>query len=154
MEEWRDLTLQEWNFRCILEQKLSDLLHQQMVYWRQRGTIKWVKLGDENTKFFHANASISHKRNLITSLTDAFGTPIFDHSAKTKLIWDEFKARLGTSEFERMLFDLDSLLHCHPDLSSLEAPFSYQEIDDIVKHLPLDKSPGPDGFSNEFLEKC
>jgi hypothetical protein len=74
IEEWRDLTLQEWNFRNILNQKLTDLLHQQMVYWRQRGTIKWVKLGDENSKFFHANASIKHRRNLlITSLSDASG---------------------------------------------------------------------------------
>jgi hypothetical protein len=81
-----------------------------MVYWRQRGTVKWVKLGDENSKFFHANASIKHRRNLITSLADASGNPVLDHSTKAKLIWDDFRIRLGTSEFEKMLFDLDSLL--------------------------------------------
>ena len=32
IEEWRDLTLQEWNFRDILNLKLTNLLHQQMVY--------------------------------------------------------------------------------------------------------------------------
>lgn len=32
IEERRDLTLQEWNFRDILNQKLAALLHQQMLY--------------------------------------------------------------------------------------------------------------------------
>jgi len=32
IEEWRDLSLQEWNFRDILNLKLSSLLHQQMIY--------------------------------------------------------------------------------------------------------------------------
>ena len=32
IEEWRDLTLQEWNFRDILNLKLTNLLHQQMDY--------------------------------------------------------------------------------------------------------------------------
>jgi hypothetical protein len=53
-----------------------------------------------------------------------------------------------------MFFDLDSLLQDTIDLSTLEAPFSQQEIDSVVKQLPLDKSPGPDGFSNEFLKRC
>ena len=33
-----------------------------------RGAIKWVKLGDTNTKFFHANASIRHRGNLTNHL--------------------------------------------------------------------------------------
>jgi hypothetical protein len=61
---------------------------------------------------------------------------------------------MGTSDFEAMLFQLDELIHHEVDLSSLEAPFSHSEIDNIVKLLPLDKSLGPDGFSNEFLKKC
>jgi hypothetical protein len=39
-------------------------------------------------------------------------------------------------------------------LDSLEQEFSTDEIDDIIKKLPNDKSPGPDGFSNEFIKKC
>jgi hypothetical protein len=32
IEELRDLTIPEWNFKKILEHKLSSLLHQQHVY--------------------------------------------------------------------------------------------------------------------------
>lgn len=40
LEEIRDLSLQEWNFREILANKLVSLLKQQRIYWKQRGTIK------------------------------------------------------------------------------------------------------------------
>jgi len=53
-----------------------------------------------------------------------------------------------------MLFDMDSLFIQDVDLSPIEEPFSHQEIDEVTKQLPLDKSPGPDGFNNEFLKKC
>jgi hypothetical protein len=36
------------------------------------GTIKRVKFGDGNTKFFHANATINFRKNTITTLTDAY----------------------------------------------------------------------------------
>ena len=52
LDESRDLTLQEWNFRSILQEHLQTLLHEQKIYWQQRGTIKWVKFGDECTEFF------------------------------------------------------------------------------------------------------
>lgn len=52
LEEYRDLTLNEWNFREILRLKLNDLLDQQKIYWKQRGALKWIKLGDTNTSYF------------------------------------------------------------------------------------------------------
>ena len=33
-------------------------------------------------------------------------------------------------------------------------PFTQEEIEDVVKNLPNDKSPGPDGFNNEFIKSC
>jgi hypothetical protein len=35
---------------------------------------------------------------------------------------------------------------------SLEVPFSREEIVKVVKNLPNEKSPGPDGFNNEFIK--
>jgi retron-type reverse transcriptase len=36
----------------------------------------------------------------------------------------------------------------------LDSPFTKQEIDSIIKALPSDKSPGPDGFNTNFIKKC
>lgn len=63
LEEFRDLSVPEWNFRKMLEQKLTALLSQQHTYWKQRGSIKWVTLGDASTNFFHVNSSIKFRRN-------------------------------------------------------------------------------------------
>lgn len=52
LEKFRDLSLEEWNFRTILKGKLLLLLEQQRVYWKQRGAIKWATLGDAGTNSF------------------------------------------------------------------------------------------------------
>jgi len=144
----------EWNFRILLEEKLVSLLHQQKAYWKQRGAVKWVTLGDASTKFFHANASIKFRRNLITTLENSEGVIVTKHNAKEDLIWDSFKDRLGVSSFQGMNFDLPALIQPDLDLSFLVNPFSKEEIDVVVKHLPSDKAPGPDGFNTDFLKKC
>lgn len=86
MEEYRDLTLEEWNFRQLLKDHIANLLEQQRIYWKQRGTVKWVKHGDENTKFFHAHATIRYRHNLITSLTAIDGTVLYTHEEKGNLL--------------------------------------------------------------------
>lgn len=154
LEEFRDLSVPEWNFRKILEFKLSSLLRQQHIYWKQRGSIKWVTLGDARIKFFHANSSIKMRRSLITALEDSDGNLVTRHNAKAELIWNSFKERLGITSFQGMCFNLSSLIQADNDLSSLVVPFAKEEIDSVVKHLPSDKSPGPDGFNTNFFKRC
>jgi len=154
LEEYRDLSLEEWNFRDILREKLLSLLEQQRIYWKQRGSVKWVTLGDVVTEFFHANVTIKHRRNLIAKLVTEQGEVVTSHHDKEVQIWHSFKDRLGVTEYNEMLFDLSSLMQEHPNLNWLEDQFTTNEIDEVVKMLPNDKSPGPDGFTNEFIKKC
>jgi hypothetical protein len=139
LEEFRDLSVPEWNFKKILEQKLTSLLRQQHTYWKQRGSIKWVTLGDASTKFFHANASIRFRRNLITSLENAAGEMVTDHNAKALLIWESFKERLGVSSFQGIQFNLTSLLQANHDLTFLATPFQKEEINNVVNTSHLTK---------------
>jgi hypothetical protein len=39
------------------------------------------------------------------------------------------------------------------DLSNVEIPFSHEEINNIIKRMPNDKAPGPDGFNGLFMRK-
>ena len=55
------------------------------------------------------------------------------------------KNRMGISLQPRMLFYLHSLISPSVDLGSLAAPFTKEEIDKIIKQLPIDKAPGPMG---------
>lgn len=107
-----------------MEAKLVSLLQQQKSYWKQRGHIKWVTLGDASTKLFHAHATVKYRKNFITQLMDDQGNFIFDHNEKAELIWHYFKERLGTSDFTVLQYDLASHFANPPDLSSLVQPFT------------------------------
>lgn len=82
------------------------------------------------------------------------GQLVTSHKDKELQIWQSFKERLGISEYGEMLFDLPSLIQEHHNLNWLEEQLTTDEIDEVVKNLPNDKSPGPDGFTNEFIKKC
>jgi hypothetical protein len=111
-------------------------------------------LGDAGTKFFHVNATIKHRHNLILSLEDANGTIAISHAEKEVVLFQAFKDRLGTSQQTSMVFNLSSLIQPISNLSELEMPFSHTEIDQINKNLLTNNSPGPDAFNMDFVRKC
>jgi hypothetical protein len=51
------------------------------------------------------------------------------------------------------LFDLSDLIQLVANLKGLVAPFQHDEVDNIVKELKSGKSPGPDGFNDDFMKK-
>ena len=52
-----------------------------------------------------------------------------------------------------MEFDMGSLVHGEVELTELASPFLVAEIDNIIKIMPSDKAPGPDGFNGTFIKK-
>jgi hypothetical protein len=68
LEEERPLFLPEQNFRRAFKIHHESLLRAQYQYWKKRCTLRWIKLGEENSKNFHAMATKRFRRNSITSL--------------------------------------------------------------------------------------
>jgi hypothetical protein len=81
---------------------------------------------------------------------------VSDHDAKAAILWKAFKERMGKSYSTNMLFNIQELYPSQNfDLfDSLEVPFTEKEIEDVIKDLPNEKSPGHDDFNNEFLKCC
>jgi hypothetical protein len=148
------LSIPEANFRRILKKHLARLLEYQNAYWKKRCTIRWTKFGDENTKFFHTIATERYRRNSIPALSAADGSLDTNHAAKEEIIFTSFKERLGTAEQPQMLFDLQTFIQPTPGLEELSSPFTKAKIDAVVKSMPIDKAPGPDGFNGQFLKSC
>jgi hypothetical protein len=86
LEDQRNLSRMEHNFRLLVKQHLSTLLESKRTYWKQRNKLRWVKFGDENSEFFHSIATTSHKKNFIVSLTSPTGTQFTDHDQKANLL--------------------------------------------------------------------
>ena len=145
LEDHRVLQTLERNFRSLIKEHLQTLLKFKTEYWRKRYTVQRIKLGDECTKFFHAMATVSFRRNTITQLKNDQGQIISDHDGRTALLWIAYRNRMGITSSPVMSFDLSSLIHLNLDFSSLIAPFSVAEIDKVISSLLLDKAPGQMG---------
>ena len=154
LEDCRSLTNAEWNFRVIVKKHLCTLLRYKKIYWQKRYTVNRIKFGDECTKFFHAMATVSFRRNSIPSLRDDNGNVVTEHDDKAALLYSAFKGRMGVTSQPQMQFNLQDLINIDVDLSSLVQPFLREEIDYLIRKLPLDKAPGPDGFNGLFVKRC
>ena len=94
-EEFRELDIHEWNCRAMLKEQLLILLRNQKIYWKQRGKIKGVKFGDENTKKIHSKASINYRHNHIAILHNEDQVEILDHAGKAAILLDAYKKKNG-----------------------------------------------------------
>jgi hypothetical protein len=70
------------------------------------------------------------------------------------LLWSNYRDRMGHSEGITMQFDLSKLVTRVQGLEEISQPFLQEEIDLVLKQMPPDKSPGPDGFTGLFLKRC
>lgn len=98
--------------------------------------------------------TIQNRCNSIATLTDDVGEEKTQHADKAALLLEAFKDRLGKSEHYNIPQELLDLIPTHPDLGFLEESFTTEEIDDVIKDLPSNKSPGPNGFNTDFIKKC
>lgn len=53
-----------------------------------------------------------------------------------------------------MKFNLPSIIKRVDGLDGLITPFTHEEIDSVIKEMPADRAPGPDGFNGCFLKRC
>jgi hypothetical protein len=138
-----------------MEVRHAELLHMEEVIWRQRSRAVWLKDGDRNTKFFFSKAAQRKKVNEIKSLKDV------------NVLW-----RHGEENVERVLFEYYSDLFATSDPTEIEetcqvvsgkltemhkdwvaAPFTKDEVVDVINQMHPLKAPGPDGLPALFFQK-
>ena len=78
---------------------------------------------------------------------------LFDQEEKQEAVLDFYENLLGTAEEREYTIDLDAIGVQQHDLSTLDCPFS-EEVWATIKGMPLDKAPGPDGFTGRFYKTC
>jgi hypothetical protein len=120
----------------------------------KRCTIRWIEQGEENSKFFHAMATERYRRNNIAMLRDETGAEFSDHQTMAGMLWTNYKEIMGRSKGISMQFDLGHLIQRVDGLEELTAPFTKEEMNGVIKNMPTDRAPEPDGFNGRFLKKC
>eukprot|EP00253_Pinus_taeda_P025127 PITA_25127 len=145
-----------------LEKSRAKILLDKEEEWRLKSRAIWLKAGDENTKFFHNYAKGRKNANTIWKLKDADGR---EHSTF------EAVSNLGKSHFQSLFTDPGGIsiaeiiqtAQAFPhfveeeEAEILFREVTKEEVENVIKSMPKDKSPGPDGWTielfNHFFEQ-
>jgi hypothetical protein len=114
--------------------------------------VSWLKDGDASTKLFHACSRFCKRKNFIASIRDG-DQLITSHDGKAEVFWDFYMNLIGSEVQRNQSINLDALGVQQHDLQALELLIT-EEILNTIKRLPLDKAPGPDGFTGHFYKCC
>lgn len=127
---------------------MTELLAAEESYLRQRSRVKWLKEGDQNTRFFHNFIKGKLTRSRISSLVDSDGNSLTEEKDIKREILSFYMDLLGTEDTNctgSIMYDLHSLLvfRLSENLAtSLSQPFTKEDIKAVVHNLPSNKSPG------------
>ncbi|GAU37478.1 hypothetical protein TSUD_207140 [Trifolium subterraneum] len=136
------------NYFNALKKRLSSLLLQDDLFWRQRAKTFWYKDGDLNTKFFHAAATARRKTNRVNMLLDENGVECRDQEVMSVIARDYF-INLFEKKHSSRTAVLSALSQSvtSGDNQKLTAPFTIEEFKDAVFSMQSDKCPGPDAHA-------
>ncbi|RVW95287.1 Transposon TX1 uncharacterized 149 kDa protein [Vitis vinifera] len=146
------LNLEELEARKEAREDYKKWVLLEEISWRQKSREVWLKEGDRNTGYFHKMANAHRRRNNVDRIK-INGAWCIEENEIRKGIVNAFKLLLSSSGDWRpsisglQLETLDQL-----DASTLESPFTEEEVFNALLSCNGDKAPGPHGLSMAFWQ--
>eukprot|EP00253_Pinus_taeda_P026591 PITA_26591 len=147
-EQEKELT-QQWHNRCKQEESL----------WKQKSRVLWLKEGEQNTKFFHRSAMDYRSANKILELKNSEGELLRNHNEISASLSDHFSLIAQEPEINREAA-IKEITNAIPKSITeeqnwaLRRTITMEEVEEVVRSMPSDKAPGPDGFTINFYKAC
>ena len=89
--------------------RIVELNHREEIMWQQRSRIRWLSVGDKNTRFFHLRASQRRRKNKITKLRKPDGQFTEDVRELSNLAMSFYKDLYRSEGVENMAEVLDTV---------------------------------------------
>lgn len=143
----------------LVNDKLTDELEsialQEEAFWKQRSQDNFLALGDRNTSYFHALATVNKGRNCILGLKNEakefiFGSNILKIMAKDFFATLYFDNSPDSSLITNFIFPTSHL----SDFTNLDSAADGKEIKNVLWSMGPNKAPGPDGYPAAFYQSC
>jgi hypothetical protein len=117
---------------------------------RQRSGITFLAEGDANTRYFHLEACHRGRKKRIDQLEHQ-GMHIVN-DLRAQVFFQHFDGILGSQVHRSSLLNFDVLWLQSISHASLDFCFSERVIWNVIKAMPPDKAPRPDGFTGRFYQ--
>jgi len=140
--------LETW-LRRTLKLSLLGLASLERTIDRQRSRIRWLRDGDANTKLFQAVANGRRSKNFISCIKKG-DEIITDQADKDDVFSEAFENLLGKAEARVNALDMEYLQIPQCNLGELDLMFTEEEVWKVIKEIPAERAPGPDGFIGAF----
>lgn len=135
----------------MLQSRLKNALDDQHVFLDSKFHVKWLKDVDRNTKLFHAASKVRRTVNTFkATLEDVTVTD--DREEVDNMAASFFQDLLGQFSVSPRSDYFDDIAHSFTSSDNemlTKIPIA-DEIWDVVRNLPKDSAPGPDGFNGSF----
>lgn len=155
--EDRELFYHEWSERYELEKEVEKIYFLEEIWWQLRCGEKWILQGMLIPCFFMGWRMAENARGIFF---------LYRMGRAQFLILPKFRPTfmIITRNFlegkgvEMCILDLSddvwgtNLRLSEEDKLDLVKPFTFQEIDEVIKRMKSNTSPGPDGFSVGFYK--
>ncbi|GJY79595.1 hypothetical protein Tco_0485396 [Tanacetum coccineum] len=141
------------NERCTLLKELQDLNASASLDIAQKVKILWSIEGDENSKYFHGIINKNRSQLAIGGVL-VEGYWIDEPSNVKNEFLNHFPNRFSNPTSLRISLESQFFTRLSLDqIDDLERNVTYDEIKRVVWDYGINKSPGPDGFTFEFLRR-
>lgn len=138
-----------------LERELEDLWQKDAMYWHQHSRIKWLQMGDKNSRFFHLSTIQRRQRNQIMRLKDKGGiwkSEPKDIAGIIKLHFQDLYERPPMRDFGDVISLIDPLISTECN-ARLVRDVTREEVKTAVFELGPLRAPGSDGFPRLFYQR-
>lgn len=149
----RALSVEETWLRNQLKHHTLALTSLHRTIARLRSRIQWLNEGDATTEYFFSHARYRKKKHFIGTLTIEERT-VTSHKDKEEAIWDYYNALLGTAVPRASTMNLPAIFQPSRIMSDLDVPISEDEVWAVIRNIPQENAPGPDGFTVRFYNTC
>ncbi|XP_010513204.1 PREDICTED: uncharacterized protein LOC104789164 [Camelina sativa] len=138
-----------------IERKLKEAYRDEELYWQQKSRKFWLRVGDKNTKYFHASTKQRRVRNKIVGL---FGPDnVWDESPLgmepiASIYFEDLFKRSDVSGISDILQEISPIITDAMN-RSLTREITEAEVRKALFAMHPEKSPCPDGMTALFFQR-